>query len=76
MIFAVLIAIVFIALLVQFALASTFIVGKKLFQNLFLLFCVVVTLWAMPNMYGILAAVFLYAVINLITHYSKKIAKH
>jgi hypothetical protein len=76
MIFAILIALVFIALLAQFILASTFIIGKNLFKNLFLLTVIVATLLAMPNSYGVLISVFLFSIFNLISFYSKKIAKH
>ena len=75
MIFAIVIAFIFIVLLVQFVLVSTFIIGKNLFQNLFLLLSVVATLYLLPNTYGFLVSIFLFSIVNLINYCLKKIRK-
>lgn len=76
MILAVFIAILFVLVVFQFLLASTFIVGTQLLKFLFLLISIVLILYFLPNVYGFCISVFLYAITHLLIHLSKKIAKH
>jgi hypothetical protein len=75
MILVVFIAVIFLVLLAQFSISSTLIIGKNLFQNLILLVAIVVVVGIVPNSYGVLSAIIIYAIYNLVAFYTKKIAK-